>query len=427
MRYLLVVMMVLGGAAQADTLIHAGRLVDVAEGKILSEQTIRIEGDRIAAIESGFVTDADAQVVDLSDATVMPGFMDMHVHLLQELNPPASYAEGFYMNSADVALRATVYARRTLEAGFTTVRDLGVRDIEAGFALRDAINQGIVPGPRIFAAGKSIATTGGHADPTNGLREDLRGDPGPKDGVINGPEEAFKAVRQRYKDGSDVIKLTVTGGVLSLAKSGDNPQFTDVELEAIMAAAQDYNFVVAVHAHGAEGMKRAIRAGVHSVEHGTYMDAEAMELMKERGTWYVPTISAGKWVADLSQQEGKLPDVVRPKAAAVGPQIQNTFAEAWQRGVPIAFGTDAGVSPHGANGREFTFMVEAGMPVMEALRAATVNAATLLRVEDEIGQLAAGYYADVVAVRGDPFSDVTLLESPEFVMKNGDVVVNAAQ
>ena len=194
-----------------------------------------------------------------------------------------------------------------------------------------------------------------------------------------------------------------------------------------MAAAQDYNFVVAVHAHGAEGMKRAIRAGVHSVEHGTYMDAEAMELMKEQGTWYVPTISAGKWVADLSQQEGKLPEVVRPKAAAVGPQIQNTFAEAWQRGVPIAFGTDAGVSPHGANGREFTFMVEAGMPVMEALRAATVNAATLLRVEDEIGQLAAGYYADVVAVRGDPFADVTLLESPEFVMKNGAVVVNRSQ
>ena len=338
MHYLLVVMMVFGASARADTLIHAGRLVDVAEGKILTEQTIRIEGDRIAAVEPGFIKDADAQVVDLSDATVMPGFMDMHVHLLQELNPPASYAEGFYMNSADVALRATVYARRTLEAGFTTVRDLGVRDIEAGFALRDAINQGIVPGPRIFAAGKSIATTGGHADPTNGLREDLRGDPGPKDGVINGPEEAFKAVRQRYKDGSDVIKLTVTGGVLSLAKSGDNPQFTDVELEAIMAAAQDYNFVVAVHAHGAEGMKRAIRAGVHSVEHGTYMDAEAMELMKERGTWYVPTISAGKWVADLSEQEGKLPDVVRPKAAAVGPQIQNTFAEAWQRGVPIAFG-----------------------------------------------------------------------------------------
>ncbi len=410
-------------SAYADTLIHAGRLVDVAASEVLTEQTIRVREDRIVAVTPGYAEDEAAEVIDLRDATVMPGFMDMHVHLLQELDPPTSYAEGFYMNSADIALRATVYARRTLEAGFTTVRDLGARDIEAGFALRNAINQGIVAGPRIFAAGKSIATTGGHADPTNGLREDLRGDPGPKEGVINGPDEALKAVRQRYKDGSDVIKLTVTGGVLSLAKSGDNPQFTDDELEAIMTAAKDYNFVVAVHAHGAEGMKRAIRAGVDSVEHGTYMDAEAMELMKARGTWYVPTISAGKWVADLSEQEGKLPDVVRPKAAAVGPKIQSTLAEAFRQGVPIAFGTDAGVSPHGANGREFIFMVEAGMPVMEALRAATVNAATLLRVDNELGQLKSGYFADVVAVPGDPLSDVTLLESPHFVMKGGAVVV----
>ena len=410
-------------SAYADTLIHAGRLVDVAASEVLTEQTIRVREDRIVAVTPGYAEDEAAEVIDLRDATVMPGFMDMHVHLLQELDPPTSYAEGFYMNSADIALRATVYARRTLEAGFTTVRDLGARDIEAGFALRNAINQGIVAGPRIFAAGKSIATTGGHADPTNGLREDLRGDPGPKEGVINGPDEALKAVRQRYKDGSDVIKLTVTGGVLSLAKSGDNPQFTDDELGAIMTAARDYNFVVAVHAHGAEGMKRAIRAGVDSVEHGTYMDAEAMELMKERGTWYVPTISAGKWVADLSEQEGKLPDVVRPKAAAVGPKIQSTLAEAFRKGVPIAFGTDAGVSPHGANGREFIFMVEAGMPVMEALRAATVNAATLLRMDNELGQLKPGYFADVVAVPGDPLSDVTLLESPHFVMKGGAVVV----
>jgi imidazolonepropionase-like amidohydrolase len=328
------------------------------------------------------------------------------------------------MNSADIALRATVYARRTLEAGFTTVRDLGARDKDALFALRDAINKGVVSGPRIFAAGKSIATTGGHADPTNGLREDLRGDPGPKEGVINGPSDAYKAVRQRYKDGSDVVKLTVTGGVLSLAKSGDNPQFTSEELEAVVAAADDYGFVVAVHAHGAEGMKRAIRAGVHSVEHGTYMDGEAMALMKAHNTWYVPTISAGKWVADLSEQEGKLPAVVRPKAAAVGPQIQSTFAEAWRQGVPIAFGTDAGVSPHGKNGREFRFMVEVGMPVIEALRAATINAATLLRMEDELGQIAPDYYADLVAVRRDPFADITSLESPDFVMKGGAIVVS---
>jgi len=427
MRSLCLVLVLLSvNSVYADTLIHAGQLVDVAAGDVLSEQTIRVRGSRIVEVTPGYLEDEGVDVIDLRNATVMPGFMDMHVHLLQELDPPSSYAEGFYMNSADIALRATVYARRTLEAGFTTVRDLGARDMEAGFALRDAINQGIVAGPRIFAAGKSIATTGGHADPTNGLRENLRGDPGPKEGVINGPDDAVKAVRQRYKDGSDVIKLTVTGGVLSLAKSADNPQFTDEELEAIMATARDYNYVVAVHAHGAEGMKRAIRAGVDSVEHGTYMDTEAMNLMKELGTWYVPTISAGKWVADLSLTEGKLPDVVRPKAAAVGPQIQNTFAKAFEQGVPIAFGTDAGVSPHGANGREFTFMVEAGMPVMEALRAATVNAAMLLRVENEMGQLKPGYVADLVAVPGDPFEDVTLLESPHFVMKEGAVVAERA-
>lgn len=413
--------------ASASTTIHAGRLVDVASGQVLTEQTIQIEGDRIVAVSSGYLREEGAQVVDLRDATVMPGFMDMHVHLGQELNPPGSYSEGFYMNSADIALRSTVYARRTLEAGFTTVRDLGARDKDALFALRDAINEGIVVGPRIYAAGKSIATTGGHADPTNGLREDLRGDPGPKEGVINGPSDAYKAVRQRYKDGSDVVKLTVTGGVLSLAKSGDNPQFTSEELDAVVAAAGDYDFVVAVHAHGAEGMKRAIRAGVHSVEHGTYMDAEAMALMKAHKTWYVPTISAGKWVADLSEQEGKLPAVVRPKAAAVGPQIQSTFAQAWRQGVPIAFGTDAGVSPHGKNGREFRYMVEVGMPVMEALRAATINAAMLLRVENELGQIAPNFLADLVAVRQDPFADVSSLEAPDFVMKGGVVVVSSAQ
>ena len=425
MRYCLALLVIgLASPAIADSVIYAGRLVDVANGRVLDEQTIRVVGDRVAAVTPGYKSERGDIVHDLRALTVMPGFMDMHVHLDHELDPPGSYAEGFYMNSADYALRATVHAKRTLEAGFTTVRDLGARNKEALFALRDAINQGVVPGPRIFAAGKSIATTGGHADPTNGLREDLRGDPGPKEGVINGPDEAFKAVRQRYKEGSDVIKLTVTGGVLSLAKSGDNPQFTDEELEAIVAAATDYNFVVAVHAHGAIGMKRAIRAGVHSVEHGTYMDAEAMALMKERGVWYVPTISAGKWVAHLSEQDGKLPEVVRPKAAAVGPQIQRTFAEAWRQGVPIAFGTDAGVSPHGTNGREFVFMVEAGMPAMEAIRAATINGAVLLRKERDLGQIAPGFYADLVAVAGDPLEDVSRLEEPVWVMKAGQVAVS---
>ena len=408
-------------AAAQTTIIHAGTLIDGIADKARSEVSIVIEGERIAGIEDGFVELEGAELIDLSDRTVMPGFMDMHVHLLSELDPPQSYSQGFYMNSADVALGSLVYAERTLEAGFTTVRDLGANDVEAILALRNAINRGAVDGPRIFAAGKSIATTGGHADPTNGIRMDLRGDPGPKEGVVNGTADAFKAVRQRYKDGSDVIKLTVTGGVLSLAKSGDNPQFTDEELEGIMSAAKDYNFVVAVHAHGAEGMKRAIRAGVDSVEHGTYMDDEAMKLMKRNGTWYVPTISAGKWVAALSEQDGKLPAVVRPKAAAVGPQIQDTFAKAYDSGVKIAFGTDAGVSPHGANAKEFVFMVEAGMPPMEAIKSATMNAATLLRVEDELGSIEAGKYADIVAVDGDPLANIAVLESVDFVMKSGRV------
>lgn len=408
-------------AADADTVVHAGRVVDVAAGRVLENMSILVSGDRITGLESGYVEGDGAEVIDLREYTVMPGFIDTHVHLDHELDPPGSYTDRFYLNAADYALRATVYAERTLMAGFTTVRDLGASSVEALFGLRDAIDKGYVQGPRIFAAGKSIATTGGHADPTNGLRFDSRGDPGPAEGVVNGPYDAAKAVRQRYKDGSDVIKLTVTGGVLSLAKSGSNPQFNDEELEAVMATARDYGFVVAVHAHGAEGMKRAIRAGVDSVEHGTFMDDEARRLMKRNGTWYVPTISAGKWVADLAQIDGKLPEVVRPKAASVGPQIQDTFAEAWKSGVKIAFGTDAGVSPHGANGREFTFMVEAGMPTMEAIRSATINAATLLRVTDDLGTIQAGRFADIVAVKGDPLQDITLLENVDFVMKGGRV------
>lgn len=409
-------------AIAAPSMIYAGTLIDGVSKTVRSNVTIVIEGDRIAAIEDGFIERDDAELIDLSDRTVMPGFMDMHVHLDGELDPPASYSEDYFMNSADTALRATVYARRTLEAGFTSVRDLGTSDIAALLGLRNAINKGYVAGPRIFAAGKSIATTGGHADPTNGIRYNLRGDPGPEDGVINGADDAYKAVRQRYKDGSDVIKLTVTGGVLSLAKSGDNPQFTDTELEAIVSASRDYSFTVAVHAHGAEGMKRAIKAGVDSVEHGTYMDSEAMKLMRKNGTWYVPTISAGKWVGELAEVDGKLPAVVRPKAAAVGPQIQDTFAQAYKSGVKIAFGTDSGVSPHGLNAREFTYMVEAGMPPMEAIKSATMNAALLLGKEADLGSIEVGKYADIVAVEGDPLQDISVLERISFVMKGGEVV-----
>ena len=414
----------LSQSTSATTVIHAGFLFDTQNGEILEQQSITIDEGRVVSVDDGFITPEGSTIVDLKRAYVSPGFMDMHVHLDGELNPPASYSEEFFMNSADIALRSSVFAKRTLDAGFTTVRDLGAGDIQAIFALRDAIAKGLVDGPRIFAAGKAMATTGGHGDPTNGIRADLRGDPGPKQGVINGPDDAYKAVRQRYKDGSDVVKLTVTGGVLSLAKSGDNPQFTDEELEAVVSAAKDYDFVVAVHAHGATGMKRAIRAGVDSVEHGTYMDEEAMRLMRKQGTWYVPTISAGKWVGDLAELDDKLPAVVRPKAAAIGPLIQDTFGEAYKAGVKVAFGTDAGVSPHGSNGREFRFMAEAGMPVMETIQAATVNAAKLLRVEDELGQIAPGFHADIVAFDSNPLEDVGVLERPSFVMKAGSVFRN---
>lgn len=409
----------------ADTVIHAGQLIDVTSNSVRSNVSVVITDDRIAAVRDGWISPAEGQrLIELRGHTLMPGFIDMHVHLSGELDPPHSYSEGFYLNSADLALRASAYARLTLRAGFTTVRDLGANDVEAIKALKTAINSGLVEGPRIFMAGKAIATTGGHGDPTNGIRSDLRGDPGPKDGVINSAQDAFKAVRQRYKDGSDVIKLTVTGGVLSLAKSGDNPQFTDDELQAVVAAAKDYNFNVAVHAHGAEGMKRAVDAGIDSVEHGTYMTEEIMSLMKTKGTWYVPTISAGKWVAKLSEEEGKFPAVVRPKAAAVGPLIQDTFSRAYAAGVNIAFGTDAGVSPHGRNAEEFIFMVEAGMPVLEAIRSATLNASILLGQDDRLGSIEQGKLADLVAVEGDPMSDVSTLLSPSFVMKGGQIYVN---
>ncbi|NVJ59871.1 MAG: amidohydrolase family protein [Gammaproteobacteria bacterium] len=399
-------------SAFSTEIIHAGRLIDTERGKVLEKQSIVIENGVIVDVKNGYIDGKN--IIDLKDSTVMPGLMDMHTHLMSGATP-SSYTEKFFHEESFFAIRAVVNAEKTLMAGFTTVRDLG-SDPKVTRELDDAIDKGVVPGPRLFNAGKSIATTGGHADPTNGVHIDMMKDPGPKEGVINGPEDAYKAVRQRYKEGSDVIKLTVTGGVLSLAKSGDNPQFTDEELEAIMKAAKDYDFVVAVHAHGAEGMKRAIRAGVHSVEHGTYMDDEAMRLMKKNGTYYVPTITAGKWVAEKAET---YPEVVQPKAKAVGPKIQSTFAEAYKKGVKIAFGTDAGVFPHGLNGREFEYMVEAGMPAMEAIQSATIESAKLLRVDATLGSVKKGKVADLIAVKGNPLDNIKLMQEVSFVMKDG--------
>lgn len=306
-------------------------------------------------------------------------------------------------------------------AGFTTVRNLGDSFNET-VALRNAINRGVAVGPRIFTTAKSIATTGGHADPTNGLTKHLMGNPGPDAGVVNGVAQARQAVRQRYKDGADLIKITATGGVLSVAKNGQNPQFMSDELTAIVETANDYGMTVAVHAHGKEGMIRAIKAGVDSIEHGTYMDDTVMDLMKENGTFYVPTILAGNFVAEKAKIDGFFPAIVRPKAAAIGPLIQQTFARAYQAGVKIAFGTDSGVSAHGDNAQEFGLMVDVGMPPIEAILSATKHTAELLNVTDTLGSISAGKLADIVAVKGDPLANIRLLENVQFVMKDGAVV-----
>ena len=400
--------------------VQCGDTFDAASGTLTGARTLIVANGLIREVLPGVQSPEGTQAIDLSGHTCTPGWIDMHVHLRGQSNPN-SYSEGFRLNPQDFAFRSVGYAEKTLMAGFTTVRDLGG---DVALSLRDAINQGLVRGPRIYAAGKSIATTGGHADPTNGLNNQLAhlvGPPGPTEGVINSPEEARQAVRQRYKEGSDVIKITATGGVLSYAKSADAPQFTQDEVAEVIRTARDYGYKVAAHAHGKEGMKRAVLAGIDSIEHGTYMDAEVFKLMKEKGTWYVPTISAGKFVGKMAQIDGYYPDIVRPKAAAVGAQIADTFAAAHKAGVKIAFGTDAGVSFHGDNAEEFVFMVEGGMSPAEALRAATVNAAELLGESDRLGTLAPGKLADIVAVPGNPLADIAITGSVDFVMKQGVV------
>ncbi len=418
------------GAPPAETVVACGSLLDTAAGTMRGASTIIVEGDRVKEVRSGGAERSALEVaakargasfryVDLSGLTCLPGLIDAHANLTMEFSR-TTYSDQFRLNPADNAIRATVYARRTLLAGFTTVRNLADRNNES-IALRNAINAGIVPGPRVFTAGRPIGSTGGHADPSNGYRLDLEGDPGPEVGIINSPADAWKAVRQHYKEGADLIKIMPSGGVLDESRSGDNPQMTEAEIEAVVAAAHDYGFTVAAHAHGAEAIRRAVVGGVDSIEHGTFADDADIALMKEHGTWFVPTIIAGVFVAAKAAVPGYYPPQVAAKAEAIGPKILATAGRVYRGGVKIAFGTDAGVYPHGENAREFGLMVKAGMPPLFAIQAATTHAAELLRQQGNLGVIAPGAYADVVAVQGDPTADVTRLEHMSFVMKGGAV------
>ena len=406
-----------------DYYLHSGKLFDSKEGKMLDNMTIIVSGNKIKDIKKGFVLpeNDNSIIIDLKDSTVMPGFIDLHVHIESEYNPE-KYLNEFTAEESEIAFSSLKFAKRTLMAGFTTVRDLGGSGVN--ISLRNAINKGEVIGPRIFTAGKAIGTTGGHADPTNGWKKSIAGDPGPQDGVINGVDDARKAVRERYKNGADVIKITATGGVMSIAKNGQNPQFTIEEIKAICETANDYDMIVAAHAHGDEGIQRAVIGGVHTIEHGTLLSDESMKLMKQYGTYYVPTITAGKEVAANAKIPGYYDELVVPKALAIGPKIQSTTERAYKAGVNIAFGSDAGVFPHGNNAKEFIYMNEAGIPIIECLQAATIINAKILSLEDELGQIKKGFIADIVATKSNPEDDITTLENVVFVMKEGVIYKN---
>tara|TARA_R110002072_G_scaffold14272_1_gene59283 strand:+ start:43159 stop:44436 length:1278 start_codon:yes stop_codon:yes gene_type:complete len=423
MRLLLLLLFISQISLAQDTYLHCGKVFDAKNGTIQNNKTIVVSGTKIKSIEDGFVVSRkkDDITIDLRDKTVLPGLIDMHVHIESETSPD-NYVKPFTLNEADVAFNAADIAKRTLMAGFTTVRDLGGSGVNV--ALRNAIAKGKVPGPRIYTAEKAIATTGGHADPTNGRKKELMGDPGPAEGVINGPVEARKAVRQRYKNGADCIKITATGGVLSVSKNGHNPQFTQEELNEIVKTANEYGMSVAAHAHGIEGMKRAIKAGVLTIEHGSLMDLETAQLMKQYGTYLVPTLSAGRYVAEKAKVPGYYPEIIIPKIVMIDAQLKETFAMVSKEGVNIAFGTDAGVFPHGDNAKEFRYMVESGWSPIFALQSATVVNAKLLDMENELGQLAVGFIADIVAVNEDPTQTIETMENVVFVMKEGKIYNN---
>ncbi len=413
------------GQRERWLVLHCGALLANPPAPALANATVVVKRGRIDQVLPGLVDansldgagDADVQTVDLSDRFVLPGLIDSHTHITSEYTADVRLRR-VQESDADAALRGVEYARRTLLAGFTTIRNVG-SGADAAFALRDAIARGTLPGPRILVAGESITPTGGHSDGTLGYREDLFDTPGAAQGVADGPVGARQAVRAQVKRGADLIKLTATGGVLSNTAAGTDLQFFRDEIEAIVATARLLGRKVAAHAHGATGINAALQAGVDSIEHGTYLNARSIALFNEKGAFLVPTVIAGKTVAQRARIPGFFPPPVRVKALRVGPQIQDALRRAHAGGVRIAFGTDSGVSPHGENAREFQYMVEAGMTELESIAAATVNAAELLGLSHEIGSIEPGKAADLIATARNPLIDVTELERVVFVMRGG--------
>ena len=413
------------GARERWTVLQVGALLARPPEPPLSQVTVVIKRGRIAEILPEYTEaanlpgagKAEVETVDLTDHFVMPGLIDAHTHITSEYSAEARLRR-VQESDADQAIRGIGYARKTLLAGVTTVRNVGSSG-HAAFALRDAIARGDVPGPRMLVAGESITATGGHSDGTLGYREDLFGMPGPMEGVGDGVAGVRRAVRAQVKRGADLIKLTATGGVLSNTAAGTEQQFFDDELRAIVETGHLLGRKVAAHAHGTRGINAALRAGVDSIDHGTYLDEESIRLFLERGAFLVPTVIAGKTVEERARIAGYFSPPVREKALQVGPQIQDALRRAHAGGVRIAFGTDSGVSAHGENAREFSYMVEAGMTEMEVITAATVNAAELLGLSAEIGTIEPGKAADLVATKRTPLIDVTELQRIVFVMKDG--------
>ncbi|WBX85328.1 metal-dependent hydrolase family protein [Sphingosinicella microcystinivorans] len=405
--------------SSAATYVQADRLIDGSSDVPLGPHTVVVDAGRISKVLPGRVAPGPGDtLIDLPGHTLMPGLMDMHTHLSAEPGF-ATFTDPLLLSPADFAYKVQVNGLKTLKAGFTLVRDLG--DVQqVTIALRKAVERGDVAGPHVLTSSGMLASTGGHGDGSNGLSPALGlKPPTANEGVVDSPEEARKAVRQRYKEGADLIKITATGGVMSLAANGQNAQFMNDELAAIVAAAKDYGMHVAAHAHGLEGLRRAVAAGVSTIEHGTYLDDETMRQMKAKHIYLVPTLMAGDWLVAQSGVPGALPEAIRGKAAVIGPLMAATFSRALRMGVPILFGTDSGVSAHGDNAREFALMVAAGMPPMQALKAATSEPARFLGLADRRGRIAEGLEADLVAVPGDPIADISVMQKVDFVMIGG--------